>query len=294
MAATLAEADAMIAAARRNGVKLMIGHSRRFTRRYREVARLIQEGAVGEVRLVRETDLARWVIGQEAVSVYAAARITDPEGEVPEFRTYLIAFVNGALAAAEIVNQLPAGYPYSRMLEVLGTEGVIRAADPPMSPLEVWRPDGMVSPLNFSHLLHVDGATGRRSLPLPAVCATLASLYSTRGTLVRRLPFRLRSCARASSASQSCWTSWRGASKGREDARDLARPGRPGRPLESLARAVRAAGLGAGLAARAWPAPLGSRCGDLHRPACARACLARCPGWCCIPPAGSPAPPGGR
>jgi myo-inositol 2-dehydrogenase/D-chiro-inositol 1-dehydrogenase len=203
MASTLQEADAMIAAARRNGVKLMVGHSRRFTRRYQEVARLIQEGAIGEVRLVREnerrpramygrlelpvshwvpegerpwlasaaysqgaaltnavheTDLARWFTGQEAVSVYAAARITEPGGEVPDFLTYVISFAGGALAAAEIVNQLPAGYPYYHMLEVIGSDGVIRAADPPMSPLEVWRPDGMTYPLNFSHLLHVDDA----------------------------------------------------------------------------------------------------------------------------------------
>ncbi len=203
MASTLEEADAMIAAARRNGVKLMIGHSRRFTRRYREVARLIREGAVGEVRLVREnerrpramygrldlpvghwtpeggrpwlassaysqgaaltnavheTDLARWFTGQEAVSIYAAARITDPAGEVPDFLTYVITFAGGALAVAEIVNQLPADYPYYHMLEVVGTEGLIRAADPPMSPLEVWRPDGMAYPLNFGHLLHVDDA----------------------------------------------------------------------------------------------------------------------------------------
>lgn len=203
MASTLQEADAMIAAARRNGVKLMIGHSRRFTRRYQEVARLIREGAVGVVRLVREnerrpramygglelpvshwapeggrpwlasaaysqgaaltnavheTDLARWFTGSEALSIYAAARVTEPGGEVPDFLAYVVTFASGAIAAAEIVNQLPVGYPYYHMLEVVGTDGMIRATDPPMSPMEIWRADGMAYPLNFSHLLHVDDA----------------------------------------------------------------------------------------------------------------------------------------
>src|SRR5690242_6511130 len=56
MADSLEAADAMIAAAERAGVKLMIGHSRRFTRRYREVRAAIDAGAVGPVRLVRENE----------------------------------------------------------------------------------------------------------------------------------------------------------------------------------------------------------------------------------------------
>src|SRR5829696_5680419 len=53
MADSIESADAMIAAAERAGVKFMVGHSRRFTRRYREVRAAIDSGAIGAVRLVR-------------------------------------------------------------------------------------------------------------------------------------------------------------------------------------------------------------------------------------------------
>jgi myo-inositol 2-dehydrogenase/D-chiro-inositol 1-dehydrogenase len=56
MARTLAEADAMIAAARDAGVHLMIAHSRRFTARYRRAHELLAEGAIGEPVLVRENE----------------------------------------------------------------------------------------------------------------------------------------------------------------------------------------------------------------------------------------------
>lgn len=56
MADSLEAADAMLAAAARAGVKFMVGHSRRFTRRYREVRAAIDSGAIGAVRLVRENE----------------------------------------------------------------------------------------------------------------------------------------------------------------------------------------------------------------------------------------------
>lgn len=56
MAATVAEADAMLDACRRAGVRLMIGHSRRFTPRYQRIREAIDRGDIGEVRLVRENE----------------------------------------------------------------------------------------------------------------------------------------------------------------------------------------------------------------------------------------------
>jgi myo-inositol 2-dehydrogenase/D-chiro-inositol 1-dehydrogenase len=56
MCRSLDEADRMLAACRSAGVVLLIGHSRRFTRRYMEVRRALDEGAIGEVRLLRENE----------------------------------------------------------------------------------------------------------------------------------------------------------------------------------------------------------------------------------------------
>jgi len=56
MARTLAEADAMLAAARSADVRLMIAHSRRFTARYMRAHELVQAGEVGRPVLVRENE----------------------------------------------------------------------------------------------------------------------------------------------------------------------------------------------------------------------------------------------
>ena len=48
MAVSLGEAEAMVVAAERNGVKLAIGHQRRFYPRWREARRLIADGAIGK------------------------------------------------------------------------------------------------------------------------------------------------------------------------------------------------------------------------------------------------------
>jgi predicted dehydrogenase len=107
---------------------------------------------------VHETDLARWFIGANPVSIYARARIVTPGAEVPDMISYNVEFDNGAIAAAEIVNQLPPGYPYFHMMEVIGTGGRIQATDPPMSPLTVADKQGMTQKMNFPTLLHVDQA----------------------------------------------------------------------------------------------------------------------------------------
>lgn len=56
MCRTVDEADAMIEACRRHSVHLLIGHSRRFTRRYADVRRAVDDGTLGEIRLVRENE----------------------------------------------------------------------------------------------------------------------------------------------------------------------------------------------------------------------------------------------
>lgn len=56
MAPSVAEADAMLGAAHAAGVRFMVGHSRRFTPRYRAVRAAIDRGEIGQVRLARENE----------------------------------------------------------------------------------------------------------------------------------------------------------------------------------------------------------------------------------------------
>lgn len=60
---------------------------------------------------VHEMDLMRWFAGSEPAAIYSESRITDPEGEVPDFLTCLVRFANGSIGASEIVNRLPPSSP---------------------------------------------------------------------------------------------------------------------------------------------------------------------------------------
>lgn len=107
---------------------------------------------------VHETDLAHWFVGRNPRSIYAEARTTDPDGQVPDMLTYTIEFDGGAVGAAEVVNRLPPGYPYFHFMEVIGTEGSLRAIDPEQAPFMAADDRGLQEPLNFDTLLHVDQA----------------------------------------------------------------------------------------------------------------------------------------
>jgi predicted dehydrogenase len=197
MARTLAEADAMIDAARRAGVRLMIGHSRRFTGRYQQVRRAIDAGEIGEVRVLRENerrsrppageagtywtpehwtgdpsrsvgavltngiheaDLFRWFAGAEPVRVFAEHKTTRPGSLVPDFITFTVEFANGAVASAEVSNCLPPGYPSYHQLEIHGTRGSLRARDHDQQALMRYRDGGTDHPDSYHLLLHVQDA----------------------------------------------------------------------------------------------------------------------------------------
>jgi predicted dehydrogenase len=194
MAPTLADADAMIAASRSAGVRLMVGHSRRFTRRYIEIRQAVDRGDVGAVRLVRENerrsraprgapggyysaahwtgdpstsvgaaltngihemDLLRWFVGSHPASVCAEHKVT-VEGNkgVPDFLTCTVRFANGAIGSSEISNCLPPGYPAFHQFELYGTHGAVRAKDHDLVSVTRYRDEGADYPESDRILLH--------------------------------------------------------------------------------------------------------------------------------------------
>jgi predicted dehydrogenase len=193
IAATLADADAMIDACNRAGVRLMVGHSRRFTGRYLEIHRAVLSGEIGEVRLIREnerrsrppagqtgyywhpghwtgdpkfsvgaaltnaiheTDLFGWFAHSEPVRVYAEEKITRPGGLVPDFISLTVTFANGVIAATEVNNAVPPGYPAYHEFELYGTKGAIRARDIDQQPLAQFSDDqGAAYPCGYDTLL---------------------------------------------------------------------------------------------------------------------------------------------
>ncbi len=177
IAASLTDADAMIAAARVAGTRLLVGHSRRHTRRYLEVKAALNEGRIGRLRLLREnerrhrpaatilpggasplgkgvawmnaiheTDLLRWFSGQEPLSVYAQQRATGAAGAIPDFLTFTVQFADGAIGSSELSNGVPESYPARHALELYGTAGAIRAKDNDLVPLTIYAPQGASFP----------------------------------------------------------------------------------------------------------------------------------------------------
>ena len=191
MARSLAEADRMIGACARAGVHLIIGHSRRFTRRYLAVREALDRGEIGTVRLFREnerrartkpqvwwvpghwtgdpaisggapmmnaiheTDLMRWFVGAQPETVTAEIGVTI-EGNVgvPDFISLSVRFAGGAIGSAEILNCAPPGYPAFHQLELYGTEGAIRARDHELTELVRFSEGGADFPGHYEMLLH--------------------------------------------------------------------------------------------------------------------------------------------
>ena len=60
MASNLAEADRIIESANLNKVKVMFAESRRFWPKYRIVKRILDEGLIGQIQVMKSLELRRW------------------------------------------------------------------------------------------------------------------------------------------------------------------------------------------------------------------------------------------
>jgi len=174
MAHTLEAANAMIEAAQANGVKLMIGQVRRFDHRYASIKAQIDAGKVGRPVFIRRaerqflpflpdawqwdprrgggvildigvhaTDLFRWLLGQDAVEVYAVAKsVREAAREAESFDHAFITckFDGGGIGFAEASWAYPQGFGGTlyAQLDVVGTEGKIQYSDKDTNPMLIY------------------------------------------------------------------------------------------------------------------------------------------------------------
>ncbi len=174
MAHTLEAADAMIEAAQANGVKLMIGQVRRFDHRYASIKAQIDAGKVGRPVFIRRaerqflpfppdawqwdprrgggvildigvhaTDLFRWLLGQEAVEVYAVAKsVREAARAAGSYDHAMITckFNGGGVGFAEASWAYPQGFGGAlyAQLDVVGTEGKIQYSDKDTNPMLIY------------------------------------------------------------------------------------------------------------------------------------------------------------
>jgi myo-inositol 2-dehydrogenase/D-chiro-inositol 1-dehydrogenase len=156
IALDLAKIDRALAAVGRAGVKLQIGFNRRFDPNFARVRQVVAAGQIGEPHLLRITsrdpapppieyvkvsggifldmtihdfDMARFLIGAEVESIYAAGGVLVDAaiGEAGDVDTTLVTlhFANGALGAID--NSRQAVYGYDQRVEVFGSAGCVTA-----------------------------------------------------------------------------------------------------------------------------------------------------------------------
>lgn len=178
----LGRIDKTLRAVEKSGVKFMVGFNRRFDPNFLEVYRKIREGVIGDPHILRITsrdptpppieyvkvsggmfldmtihdfDMARYLVGSEAVSVYAAGGVlVDPRiGEAGDIDTALITlhFANGAIGAID--NSRKAIYGYDQRVEVFGSKGMLSTENITPHRAQISNAEGIHSPLPLNFFM---------------------------------------------------------------------------------------------------------------------------------------------
>lgn len=155
----LEQIDETLAIVERAGVKFQVGFNRRFDASFMRVREAVASGEIGDPHIIRITsrdpspppieyvkvsggifldmtihdfDMARYLIGDEVVEVYATGGVrVDPQiGEAGDIDTAVITlrFQNGVIATID--NSREAVYGYDQRVEVFGSKGMVTAANP--------------------------------------------------------------------------------------------------------------------------------------------------------------------
>jgi len=156
IATTMEDADAIVAAAAQTPVKLMMGHTLRFSPRYKKAKELIQDGAIGEVQSlfarrtniisvphrlagrvsllaflgVHDLDIMRWMAESEVVKVYCEVKkgLLAAQGyDVEDVVFTTLRFASGAIGCGEFGWILPVNHPsgHDFRLDITGTHGAL-------------------------------------------------------------------------------------------------------------------------------------------------------------------------
>ncbi|MCY4019554.1 MAG: Gfo/Idh/MocA family oxidoreductase [Chloroflexi bacterium] len=156
MANSLEEADRILAAQKRAGVKLMLGFTHRFHAELETAKRLIDAGELGQVTLAVDImttggqipgwfwqkeqagggvlhvngahsfDRLRWLLGSEIVEVFAYAETYDARKTVEDSTVVAMRFENGAMGTTIHNWVVDFALPFKCDLDVYGSGGAIR------------------------------------------------------------------------------------------------------------------------------------------------------------------------
>ena len=154
------------------GVPLALGFNRRFDQNFASLKSRLDGGDIGAVEMVvissrdpepppahyiphsgglfrdmmiHDLDMARWLLGEEPVEVYASAScLVDPaigaEGDVD---TAMVILRTASGKLCHINNSRRAVYGYDQRIEVFGADGMLRAENECISTVQQFGPNGM-------------------------------------------------------------------------------------------------------------------------------------------------------
>jgi len=173
-------AEACVAVVEECGVPLMVGFNRRFDPNFALLERQIRDGRIGRLELltitsrdpapppieyvrrsgglfrdmmIHDFDMARWLLDEEPVDVFAAASVlVDPAiGEAGDVDTAVVTLRTQSGALCQISNSRRAIYGYDQRIEALGSKGALRAENVIESTISFAGEDGIISdkPLHF-------------------------------------------------------------------------------------------------------------------------------------------------
>jgi myo-inositol 2-dehydrogenase/D-chiro-inositol 1-dehydrogenase len=201
-------AEACLAVVAECRVPLMVGFNRRFDPHFARLESQLRNGCIGRVEMlaitsrdprppplayvrvsgglfcdmmIHDFDMARWLLGEEPVEIFAAASVlVDPAiGEAGDVDSAVVTLRTGSGALCQISNSRRAVYGYDQRIEILGSKGALRADNVVESTVVFAGADGIVGdkPLPFfleryaeayrRELDHFVGALTRGAPPSP-------------------------------------------------------------------------------------------------------------------------------
>lgn len=163
-----------LAAVRRAGTKLMIGFNRRFDPHFATLKRRLGAGEIGRLELlsiiskdpapppadyiatsggmfrdmmVHDLDMARFLLGEEIVEVFAAASaLVDPAiGSAGDVDTAVVTLRTASGALCQITNSRRATYGYDQRIEAHGAKGLLRAGNVTATTVELANGQGFTA-----------------------------------------------------------------------------------------------------------------------------------------------------
>jgi myo-inositol 2-dehydrogenase/D-chiro-inositol 1-dehydrogenase len=176
----LARVDSALKELDKAAVPFLIGFNRRFDPSFRALQEGVRKGEIGKVEkvtiisrdprpppisyvkvsgglfrdmMIHDFDMARWLLGEEPVELYAtASNMVDPAiGQAGDIDTAMVVMKTASGSLCHIQNSRRATYGYDQRLEVFGEKGMLQAGNVTESTVLRANADGLRTskPLDF-------------------------------------------------------------------------------------------------------------------------------------------------